>query len=63
MTTPALRIDGRAYQGTRRGLAELSRRVARYRLEGMSKKAATIRAAQEMRANPKNDWLRSARDA
>ena len=53
MTAPALRIDGRAYRGTRRGIAELNRRVAQYRLEGMSKKAATIRAAQEMRADPR----------
>ena len=46
----------------RESLAELNRRVAQYRLEGMSKKVATIRAAQEMRANPRKDWLRSARD-
>jgi hypothetical protein len=63
MTAPALRIDGRAYRGTRRGLAELNRRVAQYRLEGMSKKAATIRAAQEMRVNPRKDWLRSTRES
>jgi hypothetical protein len=59
MTVASLRIDGRAYRGTRRGLAELNRRVAQYRLEGMSKKAATLRAAQEMRANLRKDWQRS----
>jgi hypothetical protein len=39
-------------------VAELNRRVAQYRLEGMSKKAATLRAAQEMRASPRKDWQR-----
>jgi hypothetical protein len=61
MSLPALRIDGRPYRGTRRGLAELNRRVAQYRLEGMSKKAATLRAAQEMRANPRKDWQRTSK--
>ncbi|HEY1243867.1 MAG TPA: hypothetical protein VGF29_03455 [Hyphomicrobiaceae bacterium] len=59
MTVLALRIDGRPYRGTRRAVAELNRRVAQYRLEGMSKKAATLRAAQEMRASPRKDWQRS----
>ena len=61
MTAPALRIDGRPYRGTRRAIAELNRRVAQYRLEGMSKKAATVRAAQEMRANPRKDWRLTSR--
>jgi hypothetical protein len=60
MTVLALRIDGRPYRGTRRALAELNRRVAQYRLEGMSKKAATLRAAQEMRTSPRKDWQRGS---
>jgi hypothetical protein len=61
MIASALRIDGRPYRGTRRALAELNRRVAQYRLEGMSKKAAMVRAAQEMRANPRKDWQLTSR--
>ena len=61
MTVLALRIDGRPYRGTRRALAELNRRVAQYRLEGMSKKAATVRAAQEMQASLRKELQRSVR--
>lgn len=61
MTVLALRIDGRPYRGTRRALAELNRRVAQYRLEGMSKKAAMVRAAQEMQASQRKELQRSVK--
>jgi hypothetical protein len=63
MPIPATGTNSPPYRPTRRALAEQNRRVARYMGEGMTRKAATARAIQEMRDNQRRDWRRSAKPA
>jgi hypothetical protein len=44
-----------------RALEEQNGRVEEYMAEGMTKRAATERALQEMRANPTKDWRKGAK--